>query len=31
VAFIQAPTVAEWGTTAVFDDTCGNYIQIHQG
>jgi predicted enzyme related to lactoylglutathione lyase len=30
VRFIQEPTVAEWGTTAVFDDTCGNLIQIHQ-
>ena len=30
VKFIQDPTQSEWGTTAVFDDTCGNFIQIHQ-
>jgi predicted enzyme related to lactoylglutathione lyase len=30
VVFRQAPTVTDWGTQAVFDDTCGNYIQIHQ-
>jgi predicted enzyme related to lactoylglutathione lyase len=30
VAFKQEPTIADWGTFAVFDDTCGNYIQIHQ-
>lgn len=30
VVFRQAPTKTEWGTQAVFDDTCGNYIQIHQ-
>jgi predicted enzyme related to lactoylglutathione lyase len=30
VVFIQEPTTAEWGTTAVFDDTCGNLIQLHQ-
>jgi predicted enzyme related to lactoylglutathione lyase len=30
VVFTQEPTTAEWGTTAVFDDTCGNLIQIHQ-
>lgn len=30
VVFKQAPTRTEWGTQAVFDDTCGNYIQIHQ-
>ncbi|HMJ08382.1 MAG TPA: VOC family protein [Pyrinomonadaceae bacterium] len=30
VVFRQAPAKSEWGTQAVFDDTCGNYIQIHQ-
>jgi predicted enzyme related to lactoylglutathione lyase len=30
VAFSQEPTKMDWGTQAVFDDTCGNYIQIHQ-
>jgi predicted enzyme related to lactoylglutathione lyase len=30
VAFKQGPTRSDWGTTAVFDDTCGNFIQIHQ-
>ena len=30
VVFTQEPTRAEWGTTAVFDDTCGNLIQLHQ-
>jgi len=30
VVFKQEPTKTEWGTQAVFDDTCGNYIQIHQ-
>lgn len=30
VAFTQEPQMAEWGTTAVFDDTCGNLIQLHQ-
>lgn len=30
VTFTQEPQVADWGTTAVFDDTCGNLIQIHQ-
>ncbi len=30
VTFTQEPQTAEWGTTAVFDDTCGNLIQIHQ-
>jgi predicted enzyme related to lactoylglutathione lyase len=28
--FTQEPTTGEWGTTAVFDDTCGNLIQLHQ-
>jgi predicted enzyme related to lactoylglutathione lyase len=30
VVFRQPPTKTEWGTQAVFDDTCGNFIQIHQ-
>ena len=30
VVFKQEPTKSDWGTTAVFDDTCGNFIQIHQ-
>jgi predicted enzyme related to lactoylglutathione lyase len=30
VKFKQEPTKTDWGTQAVFDDTCGNYIQIHQ-
>lgn len=30
VVFKQEPTKTEWGTQAVFDDTCGNFIQLHQ-
>jgi predicted enzyme related to lactoylglutathione lyase len=30
VEFKQKPTRTEWGTQAIFDDTCGNFIQIHQ-
>ncbi len=30
VIFLKEPTVTEWGTEAVFDDTCGNYIQLYQ-
>jgi predicted enzyme related to lactoylglutathione lyase len=30
VVFKQEPAKTEWGTQAIFDDTCGNYIQIHQ-
>ena len=30
VKFASGPRTSEWGTDAVFDDTCGNYIQIHQ-
>ncbi len=30
VRFIKLPTITDWGTEAIFDDTCGNYIQIHQ-
>lgn len=31
VVFLKEPTTNDWGTEAVFDDGCGNYIQIHQG
>lgn len=30
VVFTQAPTTTDWGTEAVFDDTCGNLIQLLQ-
>ncbi len=30
VVFKQEPTETPYGTQAIFDDTCGNYIQIHQ-
>lgn len=30
VTFSQAPEEDSTGITAVFDDTCGNYIQLHQ-
>ncbi|GAA0892935.1 hypothetical protein GCM10009122_26140 [Fulvivirga kasyanovii] len=30
VEFKKEPTQSEWGTEAIFDDTCGNYIQLHQ-
>ncbi|HEV2736419.1 MAG TPA: VOC family protein [Longimicrobiaceae bacterium] len=30
VAFRKEPTKTDWGIEAVFDDTCGNYIQIAQ-
>jgi predicted enzyme related to lactoylglutathione lyase len=30
VVFTQEPTKTEWGTQAVFDDTCGNLIQLQQ-
>ena len=30
VVFRQTPTTTDAGTQAVFDDTCGNYIQLHQ-
>lgn len=30
VVFKQEPTKTEWGTQAIFDDTCGNFIQIHK-
>jgi len=31
VNFRVRPTKMEWGTYAVFDDTCGNLIQLLQG
>lgn len=30
VNFRQEPTRTDWGTQALFDDTCGNVIQLHQ-
>ena len=30
VIFTGEPEKHPWGVTAVFDDTCGNYIQLHQ-
>jgi len=30
VSFKTPPTTDSFGTSAVFDDGCGNYIQIHQ-
>jgi predicted enzyme related to lactoylglutathione lyase len=30
VVFTQQPTTTEWGILALFDDTCGNLIQLHQ-
>ncbi len=30
VVFRKEPTTTDWGIEAVFDDTCGNYIQIAQ-
>lgn len=30
VRFIAAPTTDVYGTTADFDDTCGNIIRLHQ-
>jgi len=30
VKFIKEPTQQDWGIEAVFDDTCGNYIQLIQ-
>ena len=31
VQFSMVPTKTEWGTLAMFDDTCGNLINLHQG
>ena len=30
VVFIKEPTKTESGTEAIFDDTCGNLIQLYQ-
>ena len=30
VVFRSEPTTSEYGTAAIFEDTCGNLIQIHQ-
>jgi predicted enzyme related to lactoylglutathione lyase len=30
VVFTKAPTQTDWGIEAVFDDTCGNLIQLLQ-
>jgi len=30
VVFRQEPTKTDWGTEAIFEDTCGNLIQIAQ-
>lgn len=30
VIFKQTPTKTQWGTQAILEDTCGNYVQIHQ-
>jgi len=31
VVFRKEPAKTEWGTETVFEDTCGNLIQLHQG
>ena len=31
VVFPSPPTDSVWGVFAVFDDTCGNLISLHQG
>jgi predicted enzyme related to lactoylglutathione lyase len=30
VVFRKPPTKTEWGTETLFEDTCGNLIQLHQ-
>ncbi|GAB3910867.1 hypothetical protein GCM10028803_51080 [Larkinella knui] len=30
VVFKKEPTKTDWGTETVFDDTCGNWIQLFQ-
>lgn len=30
VVFKKEPTKTEWGTETIFEDTCGNLIQLHQ-
>lgn len=31
VVFRKEPAKTEWGIETVFEDTCGNLIQLHQG
>lgn len=30
VQFLQEPVRSEWGRQAVLDDTCGNYLVLHE-
>ena len=30
VIFKDEPKKTEWGTLAVFDDSCGNFVQLHE-
>lgn len=30
VEFKSEPKTTEWGTQAIFNDTCGNWVQLHQ-
>jgi predicted enzyme related to lactoylglutathione lyase len=30
VIFTAEPIKNEWGTQVIFDDTCGNFVQLHQ-
>ena len=30
VEFKGEPQKTNWGTQVIFDDTCGNYVQLHQ-
>jgi predicted enzyme related to lactoylglutathione lyase len=30
VVFIKEPTKTEWETETIFEDTCGNFIQLMQ-
>ena len=30
VVFKQEPATTDWGIQAIFDDTCGNWILLHQ-
>jgi len=30
VKFVKEPTTMDWGIEAIFDDTCGNLIQLYQ-
>lgn len=30
IVFTKEPEKNEWGTQVIFDDTCGNYVQLHQ-